>query len=475
MGANAATNAATNAGANAARTAKNGSRANVAVVVFTRDLRVRDNPALSAAVASADAVLTVFVLDDDVLATRHASANRQAYLADALTDLGASLAARGGGLVVRRGRFVDEVMAAATEVGASAVHLSDDVSAFAQRRLVALERSATTQRIAVHAHPGVTVVPAGAIRPSGGAEFKVFTPYHRRWLEARWRSVLASPRTVPLPAGIEIPTRLAIEPLRVSASAPRLPTGGETAALARLKLWAASSLDGYATGHDDLAADATSHVSAALHFGCLSPLEVAMRLRARPGGAPFLRQLCWRDFFHQILAARPDVAHRDFRPRAMRWRDDPAGVQAWREGRTGFPLVDAGMRQLLAEGFMHNRARMVVASFLTKDLAIDWRVGAAHFLEHLVDGDIALNQLNWQWVAGTGSDTNPHRTFNPTVQSRRFDLTGAYIRRYVAELATVPAPEIHDPSPATRLRYGYSSPLVDHALAIAEYRSRLEP
>ena len=153
-----------------------------------------------------------------------------------------------------------------------------------------------------------------------------------------------------------------------------------------------------------------------MHFGCVSPLALAAEMHARPGGAAFVRQVAWRDFFCQLLASRPDAARQDYRGRGDDWRDDPDGLAAWQQGRTGYPVVDAAMRQLAREGFMHNRARMIVASFLTKDLYIDWRAGAAHFMRHLVDADVACNQLNWQWVAGTGTDTNRHRVFNPTLQ-----------------------------------------------------------
>jgi deoxyribodipyrimidine photo-lyase len=185
-----------------------------------------------------------------------------------------------------------------------------------------------------------------------------------------------------------------------------------------------------------------------------------------------VRQLCWRDFFHQVLAARPDAAWADYRPRGDRWRDDPVALGAWRDGTTGYPVVDAGMRQLRAEGFMPNRARMVVASFLTKDLNVDWRLGARHFLDWLVDGDLANNNLNWQWIAGTGTDTDPRRVFNPIVQGRRFDPGGDYVRRHVPELAGVAGPAVHDPDPETRRACGYPPPIVDHAAAVAAYRAR---
>lgn len=168
-----------------------------------------------------------------------------------------------------------------------------------------------------------------------------------------------------------------------------------------------------------------------------------------PGGEALVRQLCWRDFYHQLLAARPDASWQDYRTRDDDWSDDHDAFETWRLGRTGFPVVDAGMRQLAREGFMHNRARMITASFLTKDLYIDWRWGASHFLDWLTDGDIANNNLNWQWTAGTGTDSNPYRVFNPTVQGPRFDPDGDYVRRYVPELADVPGPQVHDADPET--------------------------
>jgi deoxyribodipyrimidine photo-lyase len=184
-----------------------------------------------------------------------------------------------------------------------------------------------------------------------------------------------------------------------------------------------------------------------------------------------VRQLCWRDFFHQLLAARPECATHDLRPRGTPAGTADQAFDAWRAGRTGYPLVDAGMRQLQAEGFMHNRVRMVTASFLTKDLDVPWQLGARHFMELLVDGDVANNQLNWQWVAGTGTDTNPHRILSPLRQSERFDPHGIYIRRYVPELADVE--HIHDPTDDERLRVGYPAKLVDHGEAIAAYRARI--
>lgn len=441
------------------------------VVVFTRDLRLRDHPALVAATAS-DRVVPLFVVDDRVV-TAHGSVNRTAVLLDCLHDLRGRLRELGGDLVVRRGDWVDEVVRTVEAVGAAEVHLSADVSATARQRDDALGAALDSLGVSMSRHQGITVVPPGATSPSSGGDWKVFTPFHRRWSEHPWRPVLPAPDAVRLPDGVDPGPLPELAELIDGVPSPGLAGGGETRALERFKAWTGDRLTDYEDRHDDLAGDATSHISADLHFGCLSPVEVATLLRGRPGGAAFVRQLCWRDFYHQVLAGRPDTSWADYRDRGDRWRDDPEDLAAWAEGRTGFPVVDAGMRQLRAEGFMHNRARMIVASFLTKDLYLDWRLGAAHFMTWLADGDIANNQLNWQWTAGTGTDSNPHRIFNPTVQSKRFDPAGDYIRRYVPELAEVPAPEIHEPSTATRERVGYPEPLVDHHEAIEAYRARL--
>jgi deoxyribodipyrimidine photo-lyase len=350
--------------------------------------------------------------------------------------------------------------------------VADDASGFARRRLAALEHAAGAARVAVVRHDALTVVPPGVVLPPSGDHYRVFTPYFRKWMARPWRPVATTPGTVTVPAHL---ATLPLPDATDIAPGPRSPepmTGGETEARRRLNAWTRSGLAAYGDRHDDLAGDATSRMSPYLHFGCISPLEVATRLRGREGGEPFARQLCWRDFFLQVLAARPDAAWHDYKDRGDRWNDDPDALSAWREGRTGFPVVDAAMRQLLREGFVHNRARMVVASFLTKDLYVDWRAGATHFLDWLVDGDVANNNLNWQWTAGTGTDSNPHRVFNPTVQGTRFDPQGAYVRRYVEELADVPGKAAHDPDPKTRARVGYPAPIVDHREAIEEYKAR---
>jgi deoxyribodipyrimidine photo-lyase len=404
------------------------------LVLHTRDLRVHDAPALHAAVERAERVLPLFVLDDRLLG-RLGAPNRVALLLDALRDLRAALEARGGGLAIRRGETVAETVRLALAYGVEAVFVSEDVSAYAQERERRLARALAGARIALETFPGVTVVPPGRLVPSGGDHFRVFTPYWRRWRVEPRRALLPAPERVPAPDAVGWGDLPELRELVGGAAAKELPRGGETAGRVRLGAWLRDGLARYPELRDVVAADGTSRLSPYLHLGCISPLEVVERSLDRPGGEAFVRQLCWRDFHHQLLAARPELARVDMRPRAGDWSVDDEALAAWKEGRTGVPLVDAAMRQLLREGWMHNRTRLVAGSYLTKTLGIDWRAGAAHFFEHLVDGDVAVNSGNWQWVAGTGADTRPYRRLSPQRQAERFDADGAYVRRYAPELA----------------------------------------
>jgi deoxyribodipyrimidine photo-lyase len=445
----------------------------VAVVLLTRDLRVHDHPALAAASEAADEVVPLFVFDRAVL-KRFGAPNRVAFLLDSLRDLAASLRERGGALFVREGDVVAEAMRVAAEAKAEAIFVSDDVSAYAQARELRLAEACEQHGIELHVMPGVTVIPPGAVAPDGGDAYKVFTPYWRRWSETPRRALARTPRAVTVPGALARGHLPALADLARGDVSPELPAGGESEGAKRVKAWLASGVGRYDERHDDLAADGTSRISAHLHFGCLSPLAVAERAREHAGAAPFVRQLCWRDFYAQLLGSRPDTPREDFRSRGDRWRDDEAGLTAWKEGRTGFPIIDAGMRQLAREGFMHNRARLLTASFLTKDLAIDWREGAAHFFGLLVDGDLANNVGNWQWVAGTGVDTRPNRVFNPITQAKRFDPEGEYVRRYVPELEGIEGGAVHEPWKLERPPKDYPEPILDHREAVARLRAMHE-
>jgi len=432
-----------------------------AIVLFTRDLRVHDNPALADACARGRQVVPLFVVDPALTVPP----NRARFLAESVAVLREQLRALGGDLVIRRGDPVAEVVRLARQATAGTVFVAGDVSRYATRREQRLARECASHRIALEVTPGHAVVPAGDVRPADGDHYRVFTPYWRAWGAAAWRQPRQAPRALAVPPGIE-PGDL---PARPAGCSGGLAPGGERAGRDLARAWLDGPLKRYGDERDDLAGDETSRLSAYLRFGCVSALALARAARARPGGEEFCRQLAWRDFFHQVTAAFPDIAVTDYRPgpRGPRdWAEDPDALAAWQAGRTGIPVVDAGLRQLAAEGFMHNRARMITASFLTRTLGIDWRHGYRHFGAVLADGDVACNAGNWQWVAGTGNNPRPGRVLNPLRQAARFDPDGEYVRRYVPELASLGAPDVHAPwrLPAARRRQlGYPDPLIDVA------------
>ncbi|HEY1278801.1 MAG TPA: deoxyribodipyrimidine photo-lyase [Acidimicrobiales bacterium] len=400
----------------------------VAVVLFTRDLRVHDNPTLNAALRHARTVVPLFVLDPAIVAGPFGRPNRLAFLTDALEDLRASLRSRDGELLIRSGDTVDVVTRVAAETGASSVFVARDVSAFAQHRAARLIRAGRgTARFDVHFCDGLSVVPAGVLKPAGRDHYAVFTPYFRAWSRQARRPVVRAPSRVPMPPGLAVDR---VPELAGGMTSPRLPRGGEGTGRRLWRHWRTRHLEEYGDAHDDLARDETSRLSPYFHFGCLSPLEITVDATGRPGGEPFIRQLAWREFFLQVTRAFPSLPRADYRPNAKRWHRDEAAFRSWAESDTGVPIVDAGMRQLRQEGWMHNRARLVCASYLVHDLGVDWRLGARHFLDWLVDGDIANNSGNWQWVAGTGNNPRPNRVMNPWRQAERFDPTGAYVERY---------------------------------------------
>jgi deoxyribodipyrimidine photo-lyase len=428
-----------------------------AIVVFTRDLRLHDNPALHQACTRARQVVPLFVADPAIDATKR-SPNRARFLAESLADLREALRERGADLVIREGDPAAEVIRLAADTDAGAVYLADDVSHYAAARRANLERECGRHRIDLVLTPGLTVMPPGDLTPAGGGHYRVFTPYWRAWRAAAWREHCPPPPRLEMPS-VATAGRLPARP----AASPGLAPGGEKAGRQRFVSWRQRLLAGYDENHDDLAGDATSRLSAYLRFGCVSPLEVAIGALGHDGGEAFARQLAWRDFFHQVTAAFPDMARKNYRP-GPAWHADQHALDAWRAGQTGIPVVDAGLRQLAAEGFMHNRARMITASFLTRNLGIDWRHGYQHFDYFLADGDVANNAGNWQWVAGTGNNTRPNRVMNPLRQAQRFDKSGAYVRRYVPELASLGASAIQAPwtLPDTqRERLGYPGPIVE--------------
>ena len=432
------------------------------VMWFRRDLRLRDNPALAAAAADGP-VLPLFVLDPALW--RPAGVGRRGYLAASLRSLSEDV----GGLAVVEGDPVRRVVEAAREVGADRVHVAADFGPYGRRRVVAVEEALAGHGIGLARTSSPYAVAPGRVRTRAGQPYQVFTPYHRAWAEHGWRAPIDAP------SGVEW--------LRLDRAGDlpdpghpgdlELPAAGEAAAREQ---WAAflDRVGDYDDERNRPDLDTTSRMSVHLRWGELHPrtlLADLARLRS-DGATTYRKELAWREFFADVLAARPETAREYLHPQYAGMRYDRPGpaFAAWQEGRTGFPLVDAGMRQLRATGWMHNRVRMVVASFLVKDLHVEWQHGARHFMDWLVDGDLASNQQNWQWAAGSGVDAAPYfRVFNPTSQGRKFDPRGAYVRRWVPELAEVADP--HDPSPEDRERVGYPEPVVDHA---AERREALD-
>lgn len=451
------------------------------VLWLRRDLRLDDHPALHAALADADddtPIVPLFVWDPAIVERGRVSPARLAYLCDALADLHATLLARGGRLVVRNGDPVDVVAAVCREVAATAVHWTRDYSPYARRRDAAV-RDALDELDdppAVVDHPGIVIHEPGSVRTAAGEVYKVFTPFHRQWRQRPIHDPFRAPDDIAVHGtvatdGVPAPDGICLDLTQLSDRRP----GGESAAQGRLDDFLDARVDDYDERRDALAVDGTSRLSADLHFGCLSPRRIRDRLDLRNAGhKTFATELAWREFYLHVLAEWPEVLTEEFNPsyRRLPWDDDEHAAQAWRDGRTGFPIVDAGMRQLRSIGWMHNRARMITASFLCKDLLIDWRIGETHFLAHLVDGDLASNNGGWQWAAGTGTDAQPYfRIFNPVRQGERFDPDGDYVRRWVPELGAVPTNYIHQPwdmpddvaaNCGVRVGVDYPAPIVEH-------------
>ena len=448
------------------------SRPTHTVMWFRRDLRLADNPALLDACA-ADGVLPLFVVDPALW--EPAGLPRRAHLAASLRALDASLRQRRARLTVVRGDPVREVPRAAQAVGASRVHVAADFGPYGVRRDREVESALAEHDIELVRTGSPYAVAPGRVRNGSGDPYKVYTPFAKAWADHGWRAPVDAPTGVTwLEAdGVDIPD------VDVPASV-ELPEAGERAALKRWRAYLDDHLADYDGERDRPDLDTTSHMSVHLKWGEIHPRTMLADLAARrgAGATTYRKELAWREFYADVLFAQPRTARDYLRPEFARMEYDEPGAQldAWREGRTGFPIVDAGMRQLRATGWMHNRVRMIVASFLVKDLHVEWQHGARHFMRHLVDGDLASNQHGWQWVAGCGTDAAPYfRVFNPTTQGAKFDPDGAYVRRWVPELRDVEPRHVHDPSAAPGgPPEGYPAPIVDHAEERREALDRYE-
>ncbi len=436
---------------------------------FRRDLRLQDNPALVQAVQAAQAgggVLAVFVLDPALL--RPSGAARLAALYRTLRALDQQL---GGRLVIRHGTPASQLSKLCKEIQADGVYCANDFGPYGHRRDEAVVGALPVE---LHQIGSPYAVPPGELVNGTGGNYQVYSAFYRSWRDRGWPEPARSvrplwlsapsdgiPQDPPLPAGLQLP--------RV----------GEPAARKAWRDFLAGPIERYADQRDRPDLNATSRMSVHLKWGTVHPRTLLADLGARH--EVYRKELAWREFYADVLHHRPDSAREYYRPqlKALEYASGTVAdsrLQAWQTGRTGYPIVDAGMRQLLAECWLHNRVRMIVASFLVKDLHLEWTAGARHFMRHLVDGDLASNNHGWQWVAGSGTDAAPYyRIFNPTLQGKKFDPDGDYVRRFVPELAGVASRYIHEPwTDPAGAPAGYPEPIVDHfaekQAALADYQ-----
>jgi len=439
---------------------------------FRRDLRVGDHPALAAALADGARVLPLFVLDPALWDP--AGDVRRAYLLDSLRALDEAI---GGRLHLRTGDPADVVPTVARELGAAEVHVSDDFAPYGRRRDDDVDQALARDGAALVRTGSPYAVSPGRVRKADGTPYRVYTPFARAWSDHGWRKPVAPPLT---PAWTDL-DGADQPPARPDLGALALPAAGERAALERWARFLDESIDDYAEERDRPDHDGTSALSTGLRWGEIHPRTLLADLGPSAAHDKFRKELAWREFYADVLFHEPGPARHSLRPEMAAMQVDADEVAderfaAWCAGRTGYPFVDAGLRQLRAEGWMHNRARMVVASFLVKDLHVDWTRGARWFMQLLRAGDLASNQHGWQWVAGTGTDAAPYfRVFNPVTQGLRFDPEGDYVRRWIPELRGVDGTAAHEPwklrggTPA-----GYPERIVDHAVERREALRRYE-
>ncbi|NVO15794.1 MAG: deoxyribodipyrimidine photo-lyase [Rhodoplanes sp.] len=463
------------------------------IVVWLRDdLRVSDNPALAAAAGSGRPVAVVYVLDQESPGLRPPGAASLWWLAGSLRALARGLGERGASLTLRRGPAARAIAEVVAQAGAAEVMWNRRYEPAAVAIDRAIEADLFARGVAVRTFQAALLAEPDRVRTKAGKPFGVFTPFLRHLL------ALSAPRA-PLPApgpmrGVDGLASDTLDDWGLEPNAPDWAAGfgavwtrGEAGAQQKLGDFVDGALGGYAAARDRPDVVGTSRLSPHLRFGEISPFQVFhAALLAREAGRgrataqdvdKFIAELVWREFSYHLLAHHPDLATKNYQPRfdAFPWRDDPDALRAWQHGKTGYPIVDAGMRELWTTGYMHNRVRMVVASFLIKHLLIDWRAGERWFWDTLLDADPASNAASWQWVAGSGADAAPYfRIFNPMLQGEKFDPDGAYVKRFVPELAGLPAKIVHKPFDATPIELrsagvtlgkDYPVPLVDHKVA----------
>ena len=420
---------------------------------FRRDLRLSDNPALLAAIENSDEIVPLFILDPKLI--NEAGSKRLAYLANSLRALDSSL---DGNLHVVVGDQVDVLKS----YNAEEVHISKEFEPYGAAR----DERVSAAGINLIATGSPYAVAPGRVRKPDETNYRVYTPFYKGWMAHGWRQPVAAPKEIN-----------AVKPNNDQRAFPTwttdcdIPEAGEAAALKRFAWFKKNALDNYDEARNMADIDGTSRMSAHLKFGEIHPRTLLKDLGSSKAHDTFRKEIAWREFYADVLFHNPHTIDGYYAERFanMRYEDPGENFKAWCEGRTGYPFVDAAMRQLLTTGWMHNRTRMVVASFLVKDLHVEWQHGANFFMEHLVDYDPASNSHGWQWTAGCGTDASSYyRVFNPTEQAKKFDPNGDYIRKFVSELKNVPNELIHEPG------LSYIAPIVDHKVERVEALARLE-
>ena len=437
------------------------------IVWFRRDLRVGDHPALNAAIVGSDEIVPVFILDKAQIA--EAGEKLLAYMGQSLRALDESL---GNCLHIIEGDQVEVLKELIEMYGVSEVHISDEYERYGAARDARVEAAGIKL---VRTGSPYAVAPVRVVKPSDATPYRVYTPFYRAWCTHGWRAPARTPAKIP---AVTPPAKYRAFPDFPMPAGVNVITAGEKAALTRFKEFTKKGLDSYDENRNFASIDGTSKMSTYLKFGEIHPRTLLAGLGESKAHDTFRKEIAWREFYADVLFNNPDTDTEYYAKqfKAMRYDKPGKQFQAWCEGKTGYPFVDAAMRQLVLEGWMHNRTRMVVASFLVKDLHLEWQLGERFFAQHLVDYDVASNAHGWQWTAGTGTDASPYyRVFNPIEQGRRFDENGDYIRKYVAELAHLSAAEIHEPWLfLDGYSHDYPERIVDHALERVESLERLK-
>lgn len=437
------------------------------IVWFRRDLRISDHPALNAAIEGSDEVIPLFILDKQQI--EEAGEKLLAYMSNSLRALDESL---GNRLHIIEGDQVKVIKELMDLYGATEVHISAEVERYGAERDLRVEAAGIPL---IRTGSPYAVAPGRVVKPSDGTPYKVYTPFYKNWCIHGWRAPAPRPKVIKAPTP---PDKYRAFPDFAVPAGTTIIEAGEAAALKRFGEFKKKGLDSYDENRNLPGIDGTSKMGSYLKFGEVHPRTLLHGLGDSKAHDTFRKEIAWREFYADVLFHNPHTDTEYYAPRFKEMRYDKPGAQfkAWCEGRTGFPFVDAAMRQLLVEGWMHNRTRMVVASFLVKDLHLEWQLGERFFADHLVDYDPASNAHGWQWTAGTGTDASPYyRVFNPIEQGKKFDRNGVYIRKYVPELAHLSGSDIHEPwLYLDGYSHGYPERIVDHAVERVEALERLK-